>query len=142
MEFGKTDDSYIVRLARGEKISESINRLCQYEDIQNAHLSGIGSIEKVVLAHYRVDTKKYSEKKLDGVFEVSLMGNVGNYNGKPISHIHAVISDSQMQSFAGHFVESVVSATMEIVIVKLPSDYQKKDDREIGLKLWRLPEKT
>ncbi|HWY79171.1 MAG TPA: hypothetical protein VNW29_02330 [Candidatus Sulfotelmatobacter sp.] len=46
-------------------------------------IAGIGSVDDPILAHYRVDTKKYSEKQLTGIFETaSLLGTVAMYEEK------------------------------------------------------------
>lgn len=138
MQFVQIDREYIVRLDRGEELVATVNSLCENEAIYNASLLGIGSIENLELAHYRVDDKRYTVKRFKGVFEVLFVGNVGIIEGKPIAHIHAVISDEQMRSSAGHLVRATVSATCEITIVKLSSRYHKQHNQKIGLKLWNF----
>ena len=134
-------DKFIIRLARGEKINESIKKFAQLQHIVNASYSGIGSTEDPVLAHYLVNTKKYSEKNVTGVFEVaSLTGNIAMFENQPLVHSHIVISDENMQALAGHLVESIVSATLEIVLIKFDTQITKSFDESIGLKLYNLIE--
>ncbi len=133
------ENKFLIRLVRGEKVNESIKIFCQKQNIVNASLSGIGSIEDPTLAHYRVDSKKYSEKKLSGIFEVaSMTGNIGLYEEQPLVHTHIVVSDENMQTFAGHLVEAIVSATLEIILIKFDSSITKSFNAEIGLKLYDL----
>ena len=137
-----SSDKYLIRLVKAEEISESIKKFCQKLDIKNASLSGIGSIENPTLAHYRVDTKKYKEKVLNGIFELtSLIGTFVIFKREPLVHVHVTLSDEEMKAFGGHLVKGKVSATVELIITVFDSNHAKSQDEEIGLKLWDLPEK-
>jgi len=141
MQFAKLDQThFLVRLERGEEIIESIKSLCKIHDINNAALSGLGSVENPTLAHYRVDSKKYSEKKIEGIFElINLTGNIALFENDIFPHIHVTIGDEQMHAFGGHLVHGNVSATAEIIVTTFPSKFEKKLDEAIGLKLFNLP---
>ncbi|HUB92450.1 MAG TPA: PPC domain-containing DNA-binding protein [Candidatus Saccharimonadales bacterium] len=133
------DKLFLIRLERGEEVNSSIKRFCEKLGIKNAMFTGIGSIENPTVAHYRVDSRKYSEKKLRGIFEVtSFMGNVAVFEGHPLVHGHISLSDEGMRAFGGHLVEADVSATLEIMLQDLGSGKSKKFDKEIGLKLFNL----
>lgn len=134
-----SEDKFLIRLKKGEKILQSLLKFCQKMNIANGSLSAIGSVEDPVLAHYRVDTKKYSQKNLKGIFEIaSMTGNIGLFEGQPAVHIHVVISDESMSALAGHLVEGTVSATLEVILVKFNTSLTKSLDEEIGLKLYDL----
>lgn len=143
MYYSKVDsDSYLIRLVKGEEINDSINKFCENVKIKNAQILGIGSVENPTLAHYRVDTKKYKEKTLKGIFEItSLIGSIAISEGKPLVHIHVTISDGNMRAFGGHLVKGLVSATVELVLTIFDSKLTKFYDREIGLKLWNLKDR-
>ena len=140
MKIGTVSNSkFIVRLVRGEEVVASLNSFCLKQKISNAVFWGIGSIENVTLAHYRVDTKKFSDKTFEGIYEItSLMGNVGIVDGKPLIHPHITISDEKMNVYGGHLVKGMVSATVEVILEKLESSFEKKFDEDIGLKLWEM----
>jgi uncharacterized protein len=140
MTFGKIDDTrYLLRLERGEEIVSVITSFCKEQKIANAGITGIGSVENPTLAHYRVDTKKYTEKELTGVFEVtSLLGNVALFENEPLLHPHITLGDEQLRAFAGHLVKGKVSATLEVILTVFPSMFDKKYDDTIGLKLYKL----
>lgn len=142
MQFSKTStNKFLLRLEKGEEVVGSLKKFCQKQKIKNAAFSGLGSVEDPVLAHYRVDTKKYSEKKLNGIFEVTnLTGNAGLFEDEPLVHAHVSLSDDEMKAFGGHVISMEVSATMEIMLIDLKSSYKKSYNEEIGLKLWDLPE--
>lgn len=132
-------DTYLIRLDPGEDIVNSIQELSRQLSINNAVIWGIGSIEQPTLAHYRLDHKKFSEQRLEGIFEiVSLQGNVGLFEGEPMAHIHLALSDESMQAFGGHLVKGVCSATVELVLRDLGTKYAKTHNADIGLNLWGL----
>lgn len=143
MQFGTIpENNYILRLERGEEVGNTLKSFCQEHGIKNASVKGIGSIENPTLAHYRVDSKKYSEKQLEGIFEVtSLLGTVAIFEGKPLLHLHTTLGDENMHAFAGHLVKGTVSATLEVIITVHPTNFEKKHSEEIGLKLYDLPNK-
>jgi len=140
MIFGKINDTkYLLRLERGEEVISAIQSFCEEKQIVNAGISGIGSVDDPTLAHYRVDTKKYSEKQLTGIFEVtSLLGSIALYEKKPLLHLHITLGDENMHAFAGHLVKGIVSATLEVIITVFPSTFEKKYSEEIGLKLYEF----
>lgn len=144
MHYSKvSEDKFLIRLEKEEKIQESLKKFCLKEKVENGAVWAIGSVEDPILAHYRVDTKKYSEKTLKGIFEIaSMTGNIGLFEDKPLIHLHVVISDEQMMAFAGHLVEAKVSATLEVIIIKFDSSLTKSLSEEIGLKLYDLVEKS
>lgn len=137
-----SSNKYLIRLLRGEDVNESIEKFCRELNIKNASVSGIGSIENPTLAHYRVDSKKYKEKILNGIFELtSLIGTVGVFENEPLVHVHVTLSNEEMKAFGGHLVKGRVSATVELVLTVFDTKFTKSHDNEIGLKLWDLEEK-
>jgi hypothetical protein len=136
-----SNKTFLIRLEIGEQVISSIKRFCEKLEIKNASFVGIGSVENPILAHYRVDNKKYKEKKLQGIFEVtSLVGNVAILEGKPLVHSHTNVSDEEMHGFGGHLVEATVAATLEMTLWNLGSDMTKKHDEKIGINLFELPD--
>jgi uncharacterized protein len=129
----------IARLEPGDDVLGSLAALCAEYDIKNAEITGIGSIESPVLAHYRRDTKHFTERAFDGIYEiVSLLGNVALVEGRPVAHCHVTIADEDMVAWAGHLVRGTCSATLELIIRPLASAYSKSLDETVGLKVWQL----
>jgi predicted DNA-binding protein with PD1-like motif len=143
MTFGKlTETDYLLRLERGEEIITTLKSFCAQKNITNAAITGIGSVDNPTLAHYRVDTKKYTEKELMGVFEVTnLQGTIAVMDNAPLPHVHVTLGDEAMQALAGHLIKGTVSATLEITVIVYPTTFTKSHDEEIGLNLYNLPEK-
>jgi len=139
MKFKKTGDTYFIKLERGEKIIESIKDFCTKNNIKCGYFFGIGALGEVELAHYVVETKKYSSEAFKQPLEiVNLTGNIATMDNKVYLHCHATLSDEEMKAIAGHLVEGVIAATCEIVLVKLDTGINRKYDELIGLNLWDL----
>lgn len=133
-------NTVIIRLEPGDEIIGAIETACAQENWENAVVHGIGSVENPLLAHYRLDHKKFTQKKLSGIYEITgLQGNIAPFKGKPLVHIHVSVSNAEMQAFGGHLVEGYCSATAELIIERLDSNFQKIDNPVIGLKTWELP---
>ncbi len=131
--------TYLIRLVKGEEVNNSIKKFCIDRKIDNGSLTALGSVENPTLAHYRVDTKKYTEKKLKGIFEITnLTGTVGLVQNEPLVHTHVTLSDEDMNALGGHLVEAIVSATVELLVTQFDTYHEKKFDEEIGLKLFEL----
>ena len=139
MNFKKINNTYIVRLDRGEKVIEALKDFCRAEKIKCGYFFGIGSLDEAELAHYIVKTKKYtSEKFIQPLEIVNLTGNITTMDNKAYLHCHASLSDVQMESIAGHLKEGIVGATAEIVVVRLDCEINRRYDEKIGLNLLDL----
>jgi predicted DNA-binding protein with PD1-like motif len=138
MKSAKLDDNvYALRLDPGDDIHASIEAYCAQYELFNAQIAGIGSIENPTLAHYSMQTRQFTDKQLEGIYEItSLMGNVARVDGKAFTHLHVTISDADMIARAGHLVSGRCSATLEIVITSYYSRHTKTDNPTIGLKVW------
>jgi len=139
MQYQKIDNqTFVVRIERGEEIIASLQKFCQKESIVGGFFYGIGAVDKVELAHYDVATKKYSSKKFTQALELTnLTGNVGQFENNLIIHAHASLADKKMTCLGGHLVKATVSGTAEIYFIQAPS-LKKNLDEETGLKLFCL----
>lgn len=136
MQFVKANNSYVIRLEKGESIIEELESFCQKENISTAFLNGLGAILSATLAFYNLEKKEYELKNLSETCEiVSLVGNVALVDNKPFAHLHCVLSNSKFECFGGHLKEGTVGATCEIHLIKLDVEIERKLDEKIGLKL-------
>ncbi len=137
MKHKKIDENnFILRLEKGDKIIESIQKFCNENNIELGYFHGIGAASKIELAHYRVDNKKYSSKIIDEPLEViSLHGNITTMNNEVYLHSHIVAGNDKMQAFGGHLKEATISATAEIFVVSIKGKVKRKYNEEIGINL-------
>ncbi|MGI5841095.1 MAG: PPC domain-containing DNA-binding protein [Patescibacteria group bacterium] len=141
MNYVKTDNKYIIKIKKGEKIVESLKRFCEGEKIQNGIVSGVGAVDRAELAHYRVDAKKYTPFVLEEALElISLNGNVFLDEDKTglIIHLHSALGRPSGEMIGGHLVEARVAAACEILFENTETSISKKYDEETGLKLMDL----
>lgn len=136
MQFVKANNSYIIRLEKGESIIKELELFCQKENISTAFLSGLGAILSATLAFYNLEKKEYELKKLSETCEiVGLVGNITLVEGKPFVHLHCVLSNNKFECFGGHLKEGTVGATCEIHLTKVGTEIERNLDEKIGLKL-------
>jgi predicted DNA-binding protein with PD1-like motif len=136
-----SDTTYVLRLERGERIHETIQSFCSENQVANASITGIGSIEDPRLAHYTIATKKFTERPFKGIYEItSLLGNVGLLEGLPMSHLHITISGPDMQVFGGHLVSGTCSGTMEVFVHRYDTAMTKRFEEAVGLNVWDFPD--
>jgi len=135
----KIGATIVLRLERGEKVIETLLAFCEREKIKGGYFNGLGAAAEVELAHFSLATKAYSILKLSGQYEITgLHGNISTMEGKPYIHSHITVGDGQFHSLSGHLKEAVVSATCEIIVVRLEAEIGRAKDGETGLNLLAL----
>ena len=136
MEYRKFDDTYVVRLNKGEEVIESLKDLCKNENIELAEITGLGASNLVEIGVFNVNTKEYNTKIFEGMFEItSLIGNATRKDGEVYLHIHINFGDEEGFVKGGHLVRSIISATSEIVVRRINGKVGRKLSNEIGLNL-------
>ena len=139
MKFRNINDSYIVILERGEKLLDSLKSFCSDNKIKCGYFFGIGSLDEAELAHYIARNKKYTSEIFRQPLEiVNLSGNITFMNDEVYLHCHSTLSDVNMEVIAGHLKEGVVSATCEIILIRLDAEIGRRYNEAIGLNLMDL----
>lgn len=134
-----SNNQHVIRIARGERLIASLEKYCIAEKIKGAFFYGIGAADFAELAHYDVETQKYSTKVYNQALEITqLAGNMSLHEGELIIHAHGTFSDTEMRAIGGHIVDLQVSGTLEIFLTET-AELNKLTDAETGLKLLDLP---
>ncbi len=134
MEYRLFNDTYVIRLDRGEEVMTVLTDLCQREGIQLGSVAGIGAADRAILCLYDVVEKAYSKQVFNEPMEItSLMGTVSCKQGKTHLHLHATLSDAHMQAHGGHVNALVIGGTGEIFLRALPGQVGRRLDEETGL---------
>ena len=132
----KLDENYFIRIDRGEEIVQKVKEFCSEYKVESGLISGLGSVTDAELGLFNLENKEYLKKEFNGIFEIASMnGNISSMNGQPYLHIHAVLSDSQCNTYGGHFAKGVVGATCEILVTPFNGDVGRFFSDEIGLNL-------
>ncbi len=134
--------NYIVRLERGERLSEALEEFFAASSIEilGASVSGVGSAEKLDLGFYDPDVKEYQWKQFDDLYEiVGLLGTIAlDEHDNRMFHLHGTFSDREYRVVGGHVKDFVVGATCELFIHSTYQPLKRKFDPQIGLKLLDL----
>lgn len=136
MEYRKFDDTYVIRLEKGEEVIQSLTEICSREKIELAEITGLGASNFVEIGVFNVNTKEYNTKVFEGMFEItSLIGNETRKEGNVYLHIHINFGDENGNARGGHLVKAKISATSEIILRKINGKVGRKLSDEIGLNL-------
>lgn len=139
MEYRKFNNSYVVRINKGEEIVEKLKDLCKKEDIKVAEITGLGASNLVEIGLFNVNTKEYKTTTFEGMFEItSLIGNATRKDGEVYLHLHINFSDETGNTKGGHLVRCNISATSEIIVNKIEGNVDRKLSDEIGLNLMKF----
>jgi predicted DNA-binding protein with PD1-like motif len=133
MEYKKIDNTYVVRILKGEDIIASIKELIAKENILAGTLTGLGAGELIEIGIYDQLEKVYKTKVYKGIYEItSLTGNISRKDGEPYLHMHINFSDSDNVVYGGHLLKAVIAITSEIFITVLNGTITRKFDENIG----------
>jgi len=117
LDYRKDGNSYLLVLKAGQPVVASLNAFMEKEKLPGASFTGIGAVKNTELAYYNMDKRKYVYKKFASPMEVlSLTGNLGYFQGKPIVHTHTALAASDYTVHGGHLKEAEVSLILEIFI--------------------------
>lgn len=139
MKYKKFDNTYVVRIEKGEEVISKLTDLCNNENIKLGSITGIGATDKLVIGLFDTNSKQYHKTTLTGPMEItSLMGNVSTKDGETYLHIHINVCNADMQVYGGHLNECYISATCELHITKIDGEVDRYFDESIGLNLYKL----
>ncbi len=140
MEYGRFNETYIVRINRGEEVISKLTELCEKEGIKAASVEAIGASDHVVIGLYDVDTRQYHKHAIDEPMEItSLLGNVSTKDGKTYIHLHINVCKEDMTVLGGHLNECRISATCEMFVRTVNGIIERKlDEAETGLNLFEF----
>ena len=124
----------IDNLNSGAKVPEDIVSIARMEKVSTARVEAIGRVNKVRLAYFNHETKKYEEHDFDEFLEVtSLLGNITLKDGEPFLHVHGTFSKKDLSVVGGHVISLTVFPILEVIMTPTKNRALRKFDDEIGL---------
>lgn len=136
MEAIKSNETWFLRLDRGENLFETLENWAKKEGLSAGHLSGIGALQDVELGFYHLSKKEYHRKGFPLEAELlSLDGNLCLKDGNPFFHIHTVLGDEEFRAYGGHLFKAIVAVTCEINFRPFEADITRVHNEKIGLNL-------
>jgi predicted DNA-binding protein with PD1-like motif len=131
---------YVIRLDPGDEVVGSLEAFAAEEKVQAGWLSGIGSLDSIVLGFLDPKEKVYLKRTFDERVEIGcLTGNLGLADGKPFVHAHAVVSPRELLAYAGHLHEGRVGVVVEISVVTMKGALVRAVDPASGFARLILP---
>ena len=135
-----TGGHWVIRLEPGEEAMTTIRRFCIENNVRGASFMAFGAFERCKLSFWRPTESRWDHHTIDKQSEVvSLLGNIGWYNDRPVIHAHCSVGDDSQRTFSGHLVEATVKPTLEIFLQDLGAELPREEDEATGLKVLRLP---
>jgi predicted DNA-binding protein with PD1-like motif len=132
--------NHLIRLERGERLSEVIERFFTEAKIEGGWVSGLGAASEVTLGFYNLSAKDYKWRTFGSTMEiVSLGGNIAyDEQGKLILHLHGSFANDEFQVVGGHIKDLVAGATVELFVHQSYLPIHRQHDEATGLQLLNL----
>ncbi len=135
---------YVGRLSKGERLVESIERLCRREQIRAGSITAIGVLRQVQLQTYTPEGGYKTTLEATGNFElITLNGNVSTLGDQVIlncSALVATVEHGQSLTFGGRLFEAE-AVTLEFAIDAWDDlVLERRLDARTGLPVWNRVE--
>jgi len=133
MEYKRFGDKIVLRLDKGDEITESVISVAQKEGVSLAEISGIGATDDFTVGVFDMAKSVYDSFSYNGNHEItSLTGNITEMNGKTYQHIH--ITCAGKNGFVGgHLLRAKISLTAEIFINILSGKIDRRKDENLKI---------
>ena len=138
MDYRQFNDTYVIRIDRGEEIISVLTDFCKKEKITLGSVEALGAADHVVIGLYDVAQHQYHKHTYDGPMEItSLMGSISTKDGEPYLHLHINLCREDMSVIGGHLNECRISATCEMFVRRIDGVVERKLDEAVtGLNLY------
>lgn len=124
--------TYVIVFSKGDEVVSGLTEFAKTYNVKSAHYHGIGSAFSLELGWFDFDRLQYRVIPI-GIAEVtSIIGNITQYNGEPVTHTHttAAVADGSVKG--GHLLKLISGPTIEIFITVEPTVLLKKMDKEFN----------
>ena len=139
MEYRRFDSTYVIRLEKGEEITEQLKAFAVREGVKLATVQAIGAVNDFSVGAFNTTEKKYYSNDFQGTYEiVSLLGTITTKDGVFYSHLHMCAADETGRAVGGHLNRAVISATCEMFVTVLPGTVERAFSDEVGLNLFKF----
>lgn len=141
MDYCRMNDTFYIRIDKGEEIIKKILEVCEEEGIKSAFFSGIGGCSRAELQTFIPESGSFETDIIEGMLElINVTGNIVFDDGKLFHHTHAVFSykdGSEHKMAAGHIKSITVLYTAEIELRPVIGGViGRKHDPETGTGFW------
>lgn len=144
MDYKKYDQTYYIRMDKGEEVIRTLLEICRKEKIGSAIFCGIGGCQKAEIQTFIPDAGAFETTELSGMLElISLNGNIiSDDEGELFHHTHALFSyikEGEHSMAGGHIKSITVLYTAEIELRPVTGGViLRKTDPETGTGFWKF----
>jgi predicted DNA-binding protein with PD1-like motif len=135
----KPGRSFLGRLAKGDDLLQSLEKLCQEYNITLGEVRVLGAVTRARVGYYDQGKREYYFLDFDQPLEIlALVGNISLKDDQPMVHAHVTLGDTAGRSFGGHLGEGTPVFACEFAIYEHLADQAltRQYDPETGLTLW------
>ncbi len=142
MDYRRFENTYYIRMDRGDEIISRIVELCRKEGIRSAYYTGIGGCSSAEIQTFIPDKHEFITDRLEGMLElVSFTGNVASDKDRALKHhthaAFAYIENGAHRVAAGHLKSTTVLYTAEIELRPvIGGEISLKPNPETGTGFW------
>ncbi len=127
---------YAIVFYQGDEALSGLTDFAIAHHIADAHFTGIGAVKGATLAWLDIPHKNYHPLPVAEQVEVlSLVGDIAQFNAKPIVHMHAILGRRDGTTIGGHVFELFVNPTLEVFITVNTTPLNKRPDDATGMKV-------
>ncbi len=128
---------YVLKLEPDDEIVSSLKSFAQIHGYNFYRFEGIGALKNPKLGFFDVNINKYSDKLFRSDFEIcSFSGNISRVDDNFAAHCHIVLSGNDYKTIGGHFLEGIVTVTVEINLTGFDKAVIRTKDEKSGLNLF------
>jgi predicted DNA-binding protein with PD1-like motif len=128
---------FLVRTDHDSDIVAFITEFAKKQNISAATFTAIGALKSAKLGFYDQQKHQYTQHLMTEPNEIaSCTGNISLKEGEPFVHAHAVLSDQNGNTKAGHLMEAKVFAAEIHLTELLGEKVERKMDAVTELSLW------
>jgi len=127
---------YSIVFYKGDEALSGLTDFAIAHKITDAHFTAIGAAGSATLAWLDLSAKNYRRIPVTQQVEVlSLIGDIAQFNDKPVVHMHAVLGKPDGSTVGGHVFELHVNPTLEVFLTVNSVPLKKKPDAASAMKL-------
>jgi len=137
---GKTgaEETSALILCDGDEVMTALTDFAKRHHRGVAYFTAIGAVHDAKVGWFDPGRKQYKVIDVDGQVEVvSLVGDIGDVDGRPVVHAHAVLGGASGEVKGGHLIHAIASPTLEVFISTGRAVLEKKPDAASGITLFQ-----
>jgi uncharacterized protein len=123
--------------AKGDEVLSGVSDFVKQQKVGSARFTAIGALQSAKTAWFDLAKKSYKVNIINKQCElVSLIGDIGLYEGTPTVHAHFSVGFETGAVEGGHLIDAVTFPTVELFMTVFPVALDKELDPDTDLKLF------